>query len=161
MGAKKTGALVLVLAAAIVLLVLLVLEYTSKRSVTHEKKPQEDTVPEGKWVVLGTGIGASAFVYYLNPVIRSSTSVREASQRFGGRILSQPPSLTPMNTRTQALELGGWVFDTFGHTYVKQFLLQLQVPTLLQIFSPKQAFTYFGGKRAPWPAVPTIAGDMS
>jgi len=160
MDAKKTGALVFILAAAIVLLVLLVLEYTASKHARDTNSKPLTKVSEGKWAVLGTGIGASAVVYYLNPLIRSSTAIREASNRFGGRVLSQPPSLTPMNTRSQALELGGWVFDTFGHTYVKQFLLELQVPTLLQIFMPNQSFTYFGGTRGPWPAVPTIPADM-
>jgi hypothetical protein len=83
--------------------------------------------------------------------------MREASMRFGGRILTTPKSIAPMNTITQALELGAWVFDSFGHTRLKALLLELQVTTYLQVFYPGQSFTFYGGKRQPWPPVPVVS----
>ena len=65
-----------------------------------------------------------------------------------------------MNTVSQALEFGAWVYDAFSHTRVKALLLNLQVTTYLQVFYPAQSFTYFGGVRQPWPAVPTIRHQM-
>ena len=118
-------------------------------------------LPADRWAVIGTGLAAATAVYYMEPPLRAATSMREASARFGGRVLTAPKSITPMNTVTQALEFGAWVYDAFGHTRVKALLLDLQVTTYLQVFYPAQSFTYFNSVRQPWPAVPTLAADAA
>jgi hypothetical protein len=118
-------------------------------------------LPADRWAVIGTGLAAATAVYYMEPPLRAATSMREASARFGGRVLTAPKSIAPMNTVTQALEFGAWVYDAFGHTRVKALLLDLQVTTYLQVFYPAQSFTYFNGVRQPWPPVPTLAPNAA
>lgn len=166
----STGTFVLVLLLATAVLAVVVVEYV-KQSLKSKKAFQpansapatteKPSVPTGRWAVVGTGISAAAVIHYMDPRLRASASMREASARFGGRILTQTKSISPMNTLTQALEFGAWLYDTFSHTYVKAFLLELQVPTFLQIFTPGESFTYFGGAKQPWPAVPTLPADVA
>ena len=123
------------------------------------QKPERPPVqlPRDRWAVVGTGLAAATVVYYMAPPLRAATSMREASTRFGGRILTAPKSIAPMNTVTQALELGAWTFDAFGHTRLKALLLELQITTYLQVFYPAQSFTFYGCTRRPWPEVPVVA----
>jgi hypothetical protein len=163
----RTGTFVLVLLLAAAVLAVVVVEYVRQSSTSKKASHSANTAavikaaPTGRWAVIGTGISAAAVIHYMDPRLRASASMREGSARFGGRILTQAKSISPMNTLTQALEFGAWLYDTFGHTYVKAFLLELQVPTFLQIFTPGESFTYFGGVKQPWPAVPTFTADMS
>jgi len=145
------------------LVVAAVIQFIQEKNVKKEilaAKPVPMKIAKGRWIVIGSGISAATVVYYMDPPLRSATYLREGTTRFGGRILSQPRSLDPMNTITQAQEFGAWEYDTFNHVYTKAFLLSLQMPTYLQIFYPNRSFMYFGGKRLPWPPVPTLPVDV-
>jgi len=148
-----------VLAACILALLVTAALVATAVAYASVQKPERPPVklPKDRWAVVGTGLAAATVVYYMAPPLRAATSMREASTRFGGRILTAPKSIAPMNTVTQALELGAWMFDAFGHTRLKALLLELQITTYLQVFYPAQSFTFYGGKRQPWPAVPVVA----
>jgi len=114
-------------------------------------------IPAGKWVVVGAGLSAASFVYYVPPPIRAAMACREASQRFGGRVLTAPQVVSPVNTKTQANEFGAWVIDPVRHRRALSWLQQLQVQVVGQDFytHPERSFVWKNGARHPWPAPPT------
>ena len=81
----------------------------SKGDGSHgEQSSLIDAVPRGRWVVIGAGVAAAASVLYTPPPIRAAMSLREASQRFGGRLLSVPQPVNPVSTAVPMFELGAW-----------------------------------------------------
>jgi hypothetical protein len=155
-----------------ILLVLSVVVLVGVLVDVHIRKPKAPTAelnvegktsgtPRGRWAVVGTGMSAATVVYYMHPPLRAATLLKEASSRFGGRVLTAPNSFAGINTTMQMQEFGAWVFDKFGHSRVKTLLQSLEVPSYSQIFYPGQSFLFFNGVKSPWPAVPTIKNDMT
>jgi len=118
--------------------------------------------PVRPWILVGTGMTAAACLYRTAPPIRSAIQAREASARFGGRVLSVPLPTYPVSTTTPAMELGAWSLDPFLHSNSMGLLHDLQIPTTVQLTNPAASFVFTGGRRTPWPAsAPPLPTDYT
>jgi len=112
------------------------------------------TTPPFRTIVVGTGLSAAAFLYFLSPGLRASVSLRESSSRAGGRVLTTTQTIQPVNTAQQAFEYGAWAFDSFTSARTMAVLLSLQVPLTPQVQLRSRSFVYAAGVRTSWPGVP-------
>ena len=118
-------------------------------------------IPSGRWLVIGTGLSAAAVILAMSAPLRASTGLREASSRFGGRVLTTLQPVIPVRTTAQAFEFGAWVVDPQLHTATLQTLQALQMPTVTQYINFSASFMFTGGVFAPLPSVPKLSPARS
>jgi hypothetical protein len=111
-------------------------------------------IPSGRWLVIGTGLSAAAVILAMDAPLRASTGLREASTRFGGRVLTTLQPAIPVSTTAQAFEFGAWVVDPQLHSATLQTLQVLQMPTVTQYINYSASFMFTHGAFAPLPPVP-------
>jgi hypothetical protein len=142
--------------AAVLLILVLVVLGLQLGFAPIPKKTTNPPLPLNRLVLIGTGLSAACFVHYLSPPLRAAVDVREATPRFGGRVLSGQQAVQPVSTLLPMNEFGAWKYDHFKHGLTINFLYDLQVPVLPQVYMPAQSFVFFGGVRKPWPSPPVV-----
>jgi hypothetical protein len=113
-------------------------------------------IPNGRWLVIGTGLSAAAVVLAMDAPLRASTGMREASARLGGRVLTTLQPVIPVSTTAQAFEFGAWAVDPQLHDATLQTLQALQVPTVTQYINTAASFLFVNGVFSALPPPPVL-----
>ena len=152
----------LVLALVLVALVLACVYYSQQHarcaeiSVSDARTAATQQIPNGRWLVVGTGLSAAAVVLAMDAPLRASTGLREASARLGGRVLTTLQPVIPVSTTAQAFEFGAWAVDPQLHDATLQTLQALQVPTVTQYINTAASFMFVEGVFSALPPPPPL-----
>lgn len=159
-GALATCVLVCVVAIVVLALVLTRVPQARLKPAT----PLTDMLGglgSQSWVVVGSGLAATSFLRRLPNTIRSVVTIREASQRVGGRTTSTAQAVTPVSTQTSPWEFGAWAYRPFAHPNVSSLLDELGVASVSIALATPYTFVWTASGRRAYSPLPLPTADVN
>ena len=113
------------------------------------------------WVIVGGGLTAVSCIRRLPSSMRSIITLREASNRLGGRTTSTTQAVTPVSTETSPWEFGAWAYRPFAHAGAAALLDELGVASVsINIVTPSTFIWTSSRGRVPYGTL-LDAGDTT